>query len=290
MKNTSIINRFKKAGYTVSTSDNGNKFEVVSNDSKRICSWYDQSGSAICVHVQRTSEQSDPHTDYFPGYFCDTIKQAVNYVSSGDCSIGDKLDREIAENDAIAEASKKDAEAEEARIIKVENLKKEFKKIALPEGSKNNNFYIVINWSESCVSFDGATFGSFELANEAINLIAEDAPKNGAYDKTNFSIFVNGESVYTGRIDVQHKEYKDNDFKGIAEHIDGYMIHIENDGERYYNMTSEEIKERRTAVNEILSFVAAKPEPVKVLTLEEIKMRVAAHGLYKALRGDMAQA
>lgn len=40
--------------------------------------WYDQEGEVICAQVQRVEESNDGQSDYFPGYFADTIKEIVN--------------------------------------------------------------------------------------------------------------------------------------------------------------------------------------------------------------------
>ena len=42
--------------------------------------WFDQGdGLAACVKVRPVHEHDDPTTDYFPGSFVDTIKQAVEW-------------------------------------------------------------------------------------------------------------------------------------------------------------------------------------------------------------------
>ena len=43
--------------------------------------WTNRDGSISAPHVKRASEESDPHTDYFPGCFFDNITQALNYMA-----------------------------------------------------------------------------------------------------------------------------------------------------------------------------------------------------------------
>ena len=43
--------------------------------------WTNSDGSISTPHVKRASEESDPHTDYFPGCFFDNITQALNYMA-----------------------------------------------------------------------------------------------------------------------------------------------------------------------------------------------------------------
>ena len=51
-------------------------------DSEQLMSfWTNSDGSISSPHVKRASEESDPHTDYFPGCFFDNITQALNYMA-----------------------------------------------------------------------------------------------------------------------------------------------------------------------------------------------------------------
>ena len=43
--------------------------------------WTNSDGSISSPHVKRASEESDPHTDYFPGCFFDNITQALNHMA-----------------------------------------------------------------------------------------------------------------------------------------------------------------------------------------------------------------
>lgn len=43
--------------------------------------WTHSDGDISSPHVKRQGDESDPHTDYFPGSFFDNITQALNYVA-----------------------------------------------------------------------------------------------------------------------------------------------------------------------------------------------------------------
>ena len=43
--------------------------------------WTNRDGSISAPHVKRAGDQSDPHTDYFPGCFYDNITQALNSIA-----------------------------------------------------------------------------------------------------------------------------------------------------------------------------------------------------------------
>ena len=58
------------------------KVYVHFKDSEQLLSFLTNSdGSISAPHVKRASEESDPHTDYFPGCFFDNITQALNYMA-----------------------------------------------------------------------------------------------------------------------------------------------------------------------------------------------------------------
>ena len=58
------------------------KVYVHFKDSEQLMSfWTNSDGSISTPHVKRASEESDPHTDYFPGCFFDNITQALNYMA-----------------------------------------------------------------------------------------------------------------------------------------------------------------------------------------------------------------
>lgn len=77
MKHKTLKNRLEKNGLIV--SQKGNFFYAVKNE--RMVEWTLQDDEVICVHVQRTTDQSDPMTDYFPGYFVTTIKAVLEYLN-----------------------------------------------------------------------------------------------------------------------------------------------------------------------------------------------------------------
>ena len=43
--------------------------------------WTNRDGSISAPHVKRAGDESDPHTDYFPGCFYDNITQALNSIA-----------------------------------------------------------------------------------------------------------------------------------------------------------------------------------------------------------------
>ena len=43
--------------------------------------WTNRDGSISAPHVKRAGDESDPHTDYFPGCFYDNITQALNTLA-----------------------------------------------------------------------------------------------------------------------------------------------------------------------------------------------------------------
>ena len=77
-----------------------------------------------------------------------------------------------------------------------------------------------INWSESGVADCHSIFDSWSAIGQHIRTIAQHAPKGGAYDKTNFTITFDDDSIYTGRLDIQHftMPYPNND-NDLARHI-----------------------------------------------------------------------
>ena len=58
------------------------KVYIVFKGSNQVISfWTNSDGSISTPHVKRQGEESDPHTDYFPGSFFDNLTQALNYVA-----------------------------------------------------------------------------------------------------------------------------------------------------------------------------------------------------------------
>jgi len=58
------------------------KVYIQFEDSNQLLSfWTNSDGSISAPHVKRAGDQSDPHTDYFPGCFYDNITQALNSIA-----------------------------------------------------------------------------------------------------------------------------------------------------------------------------------------------------------------
>ena len=78
MKNSKVLAKAKKLGLTVEggTGCYNNKYYIVHNG--KIGSWYgDQNGEgeAHLFHIKSEGQESDPYTDYYPGYFVDNPTQ-----------------------------------------------------------------------------------------------------------------------------------------------------------------------------------------------------------------------
>lgn len=83
MKTVSIRRALTKAGVEIHIRDDNGMFWVESND--HILSWFDNSGVASCVHVQRSTDQADPQSDWFPGHFPRTLASALGDVGILSC-------------------------------------------------------------------------------------------------------------------------------------------------------------------------------------------------------------
>ena len=58
------------------------KVYVQFEDSNQLLSfWTNSDGTISSPHVKRAGDESDPHTDYFPGTFWDNITQALNSIA-----------------------------------------------------------------------------------------------------------------------------------------------------------------------------------------------------------------
>lgn len=73
MKTASVLKAIKKAGFT--PVQDGNQFMAVGE--KYHISFFDQNGSAVCLHACRNNEKSDSMTDYHAGFFPKTISFAI---------------------------------------------------------------------------------------------------------------------------------------------------------------------------------------------------------------------
>jgi len=80
-----IQNRAKKINLKVDIKEqkraNDSLWYIRFEGSNQVISFYDRTngGNKIClIKVTRDGDVSDPHTDYFAGYFVDNITQAIN--------------------------------------------------------------------------------------------------------------------------------------------------------------------------------------------------------------------
>ena len=77
-----IRNRAKKVGRNVDIKDDGRKVYVNFEDAVSEVSFYINSdGHISSPHVRRHNDVSDLMTDYFAGYHCDNLTQALNSVA-----------------------------------------------------------------------------------------------------------------------------------------------------------------------------------------------------------------
>lgn len=89
VKTTSLIKALKKAGYKVEVKQHKIydhfKGEYILSSKRYYCEsktaklgWHDQDGNAICIQSMGINQRNQAEIDYFPGYFCKTIKSALN--------------------------------------------------------------------------------------------------------------------------------------------------------------------------------------------------------------------
>jgi len=77
-----IRNRANKVGRNVDIKDDGRKVYVNFEDAVSEVSFYINSdGHISSPHVRRHNDVSDLMTDYFAGYHCDNLTQALNSVA-----------------------------------------------------------------------------------------------------------------------------------------------------------------------------------------------------------------
>ncbi len=74
MNHDRLIRALNNAGFTI--EDNGHQYFC--KGAKRVVTWYKQDDSAICFNSRRHNDHHDSQSDYSAGYFCRTIKSAVN--------------------------------------------------------------------------------------------------------------------------------------------------------------------------------------------------------------------
>lgn len=78
METKSVIKKLGKLA-KIDQYDNG-KYSAVLNSKE--ATWWDQGGRAICLKVRRLNDIDDSQSDYSAGFFCDTIKEAINFLKS----------------------------------------------------------------------------------------------------------------------------------------------------------------------------------------------------------------
>lgn len=92
MKTTNLIKALEKSGIKIECCerwgvDYGANTKVRQSDEyfgdngKYKIHFYDQDGFASCVLVMRMQEERDIMRDYFPGYFADSIKDAIRLMN-----------------------------------------------------------------------------------------------------------------------------------------------------------------------------------------------------------------
>lgn len=82
MKTKNLKTAIEKAGYEVHIED---KYDLstgrhVATGKKNLVHWYDQGGEATCVHSQNKKDETDIERDYFPGWFCRSIKEVIRVL------------------------------------------------------------------------------------------------------------------------------------------------------------------------------------------------------------------
>lgn len=93
MKTATLKKAIEKIGLSLEVKENWGHdlvnfqtkdYEKVRRNDTYICigrkyrlEWTDDKGEADCVHLCPIGEQRDISRDYFPGYFCHTIKSAI---------------------------------------------------------------------------------------------------------------------------------------------------------------------------------------------------------------------
>lgn len=81
MKHERLVKALEKSGYEVKQW----KFEsrgYYTESPNRIVSWFKQDDSAVCVKTRRPDDKDDAMSDYAAGYFCHTIKEAVQSLGA----------------------------------------------------------------------------------------------------------------------------------------------------------------------------------------------------------------
>lgn len=69
-----LISALEKAGYRV---EHKLGFYTCKSNTRKL-RWFDQEGTAKCINSQKLEERNQSEIDYFPGWFCHSIKDAIN--------------------------------------------------------------------------------------------------------------------------------------------------------------------------------------------------------------------
>jgi hypothetical protein len=73
METQNAIKKLAKAGFEVKQT--GNRYFAQAG--RNIISFFEQSGSVICINVRSSNDQDDAQSDYSAGVFCDNLTQAI---------------------------------------------------------------------------------------------------------------------------------------------------------------------------------------------------------------------
>jgi len=78
MQTSTTIRTLEKAGLTVRKCERpyGSGEYRTEHNGKEL-TWYDQEGYVVNLHTKRISEATDSQTDYFPGSYWDSLRQAM---------------------------------------------------------------------------------------------------------------------------------------------------------------------------------------------------------------------
>jgi hypothetical protein len=76
-----------------------------------------------------------------------------------------------------------------------------------------SNITITVRYTESSLIEKGAVFESFEAFQKALDKVATDAPKGGAYDKVGYRMILSDINFDSSdRVDVHHASYGNSTF------------------------------------------------------------------------------
>jgi hypothetical protein len=229
MKLSSINKKFEKAGYNVTTYDchGSTTYHVVSNDGAREAEWSvngrDGETDHVCsISTKSTSNHSDPYSDYCAWSFSYTIVSAVNYISRNDSTPAEGAERKEREARAARQAELDEQAATIARRRQAArdrfDAERDAKRLA---ADPSEGVRVRFVWSESNRIADGMVC-TLSAAEGMIAKATIGRTETLGYDKTQFEILVDGESVYTGRFDVGCRHAAGS----IVDHIEQYTEYL----------------------------------------------------------------